>query len=159
MPGAPASPAKLAVLDELLAEWHGEEDALLASIQEKYLPALADGTYIPCFGLTGVHSGSDATSLIGSFGEVEERDGELQELVDLPSLKPIWPTDVESSESITATKGDKSIKLSPLASNIYQANFTQLKAVCKLLSKQSEVGRRIKQPLSEIGRASCRERV
>lgn len=81
-------------------------------------------------------------------GPFEERDGELQELVDLPSLKPIWPTDVESSESITATKGDKSIKLSPLASNIYQANFTQLKAVCKLLSKQSEVGRRIKQPLS-----------
>eukprot|EP00802_Teleaulax_amphioxeia_P007284 Tamp_07290.p1 GENE.Tamp_07290~~Tamp_07290.p1 ORF type:complete len:434 (+),score=97.41 Tamp_07290:308-1609(+) len=81
-------------------------------------------------------------------GPFEERDGELQELVDLPSLKPIWPTDVESSESITVTKGDKSIKLSPLASNIYQANFTQLKAVCKLLSKQSEVGRRIKQPLS-----------
>mmetsp|Transcript_15048 Transcript_15048/g.44924 ORF Transcript_15048/g.44924 Transcript_15048/m.44924 type:complete len:783 (+) Transcript_15048:160-2508(+) len=45
--------------------------------KEGYLPGLADGTFIPCFGLTGVHSGSDATSLIGSFGDVEERDGEL----------------------------------------------------------------------------------
>ena len=38
--------------------------------QHKYLPGLADGTYIPCFGLTGIHSGSDATSLIGSSGKV-----------------------------------------------------------------------------------------
>jgi alkylation response protein AidB-like acyl-CoA dehydrogenase len=29
--------------------------------KEKYLPGLADGTYIPCFGLTGPHNGSDAT--------------------------------------------------------------------------------------------------
>ena len=36
-----------------------------------YLPRLADGTLIPCFGLTGPHSGSDATSLIGSYGTVE----------------------------------------------------------------------------------------
>ena len=39
--------------------------------QGKFLPRLADGTLIPCFGLTGVHSGSDATSLIGSYGTVE----------------------------------------------------------------------------------------
>ena len=46
--------------------------------QQKYfLPRLADGTLIPCFGLTGPHSGSDATSLIGSTGVVEERDGVL----------------------------------------------------------------------------------
>jgi len=78
----------------------------------------------------------------------DERDGILQELPGLQALKAIWPTDVETAESITVTKGDKSIKLSALASSIYQCNFTQLKAVCKLLSKQSEVGRRIKQPLS-----------
>jgi acyl-CoA dehydrogenase len=42
-----------------------------------FLPRLADGTLIPCFGLTGPHSGSDATSLINSAGVVEERDGEL----------------------------------------------------------------------------------
>merc|ERR1719399_581996 len=42
-----------------------------------FLPRLADGTLIPCFGLTGPHSGSDATSLIGSYGTVEERDGQL----------------------------------------------------------------------------------
>ena len=81
-------------------------------------------------------------------GPFEERDGELVELVELQSVKCIWQVDGEASESITITKGDKSIKLSPLASNIYQANFTQLKSVCKHLSKQSEVGRRIKQPLS-----------
>jgi len=42
-----------------------------------FLPRLADGTLIPCFGLTGPHSGSDATSLIGSYGVVEKRNGEL----------------------------------------------------------------------------------
>jgi acyl-CoA dehydrogenase len=42
-----------------------------AEQQAKFLPRLADGTLIPCFGLTGIHSGSDATSLIGSFGTVE----------------------------------------------------------------------------------------
>jgi alkylation response protein AidB-like acyl-CoA dehydrogenase len=45
--------------------------------KEYYLPRLADGTLIPCFGLTGPHSGSDATSLIGSEGVVEMRGGEL----------------------------------------------------------------------------------
>jgi acyl-CoA dehydrogenase len=42
-----------------------------------FLPRLADGTLIPCFGLTGPHSGSDATSLIGSYGTVEKRNGVL----------------------------------------------------------------------------------
>jgi acyl-CoA dehydrogenase len=43
-----------------------------------FLPRLADGTLIPCFGLTGPHSGSDATSLIGSHGEVMvDKNGEL----------------------------------------------------------------------------------
>jgi hypothetical protein len=41
------------------------------------MPLLADGTLIPCFGLTGIHSGSDATSLIGSDGVVEERNGKI----------------------------------------------------------------------------------
>lgn len=45
--------------------------------KEYFLPRLADGTLIPCFGLTGPHSGSDATSLIGSDCVVEELDGEL----------------------------------------------------------------------------------
>jgi acyl-CoA dehydrogenase len=47
------------------------------SQKEYYLPRLADGTLIPCFGLTGPHSGSDATSLIGSTCVVEERNGVL----------------------------------------------------------------------------------
>jgi len=42
-----------------------------------FLPRLADGTLIPCFGLTGPHSGSDATSLIGSYGVVEKRGDEI----------------------------------------------------------------------------------
>eukprot|EP00591_Stephanopyxis_turris_P014808 CAMPEP_0195538324 /NCGR_PEP_ID=MMETSP0794_2-20130614/49466_1 /TAXON_ID=515487 /ORGANISM="Stephanopyxis turris, Strain CCMP 815" /LENGTH=763 /DNA_ID=CAMNT_0040672295 /DNA_START=230 /DNA_END=2521 /DNA_ORIENTATION=+ len=45
--------------------------------KEYFLPRLADGTLIPCFGLTGPHSGSDATSLIGSHATVTERNGEL----------------------------------------------------------------------------------
>lgn len=47
------------------------------SQKEYFLPRLADGTLIPCFGLTGPHAGSDATSLIGSSCVVEERNGEL----------------------------------------------------------------------------------
>jgi acyl-CoA dehydrogenase len=34
------------------------------SQKEKYLPLLADGSLIPCFGLTGPHNGSDATGEI-----------------------------------------------------------------------------------------------
>jgi len=45
--------------------------------KEYFLPRLADGTLIPCFGLTGPHSGSDATSLIQSDCVVEKRNGEL----------------------------------------------------------------------------------
>jgi len=46
--------------------------------QKKYfLPRLADGTLIPCFGLTGPHAGSDATSLIESDCVVEKRNGQL----------------------------------------------------------------------------------
>lgn len=56
---------------ELLARYGTDEQ------QHYFLPRLADGTLIPCFGLTGPHSGSDATSLIGSYGTVEMRDGQL----------------------------------------------------------------------------------
>lgn len=56
---------------ELLARYGTDEQ------KEYFLPRLADGTLIPCFGLTGPHSGSDATSLIGSDCVVEERNGEL----------------------------------------------------------------------------------
>lgn len=54
---------------ELLARYGTPEQ------KEYFLPRLADGTLIPCFGLTGPHSGSDATSLIESDCVVEERDG------------------------------------------------------------------------------------
>lgn len=56
---------------ELLARYGTDEQ------KEYFLPRLADGTLIPCFGLTGPHSGSDATSLIGSSCVVEKRNGEL----------------------------------------------------------------------------------
>ena len=42
--------------------------------KEKYLPGLADGTYIPCFGLTGPNNGSDATGSIDE-GEVIDVNG------------------------------------------------------------------------------------
>jgi len=56
---------------ELLARYGTQEQ------KEYFLPRLADGTLIPCFGLTGPHSGSDATSLIGSDCVVQRRNGEL----------------------------------------------------------------------------------
>ena len=57
----------------------GELLARYGTVEQKeyFMPRLADGTLIPCFGLTGPHSGSDATSLIGSSCVVEKRDGEL----------------------------------------------------------------------------------
>lgn len=56
---------------ELLVRYGTDEQ------KEYFLPRLADGTLIPCFGLTGPHAGSDATSLIESDCVVEERNGEL----------------------------------------------------------------------------------
>ena len=41
--------------------------------KEKYLPGLADGTYIPCFGLTGPNNGSDATGSIDE-GEIVKKN-------------------------------------------------------------------------------------
>jgi len=57
----------------------GELLARYGTLEQKeyFLPRLANGTLIPCFGLTGPHSGSDATSLIGSDCVVQERNGEL----------------------------------------------------------------------------------
>lgn len=56
-----------------------------------FLPRLADGTLIPCFGLTGPHSGSDATSLIGSDCEVS-RHPETGELGVLANFKKRYIT-------------------------------------------------------------------
>ena len=42
--------------------------------KNKYLPGLANGDYIPCFGLTGPNNGSDATGNIDK-GEIIEIDG------------------------------------------------------------------------------------
>ena len=53
---------------ELLTHYGTQEQ------KEKYLPQLADGTYIPCFGLTGPYNGSDATGSIDE-GEVIDVNG------------------------------------------------------------------------------------
>lgn len=45
--------------------------------QEYYLPKLADGTFIPCFGLTGPNNGSDAVGNIDE-GFVEETNGKIE---------------------------------------------------------------------------------
>ena len=42
--------------------------------KDKYLPKLATGEYIPCFGLTGPHNGSDATGTIDE-GTLVHRNG------------------------------------------------------------------------------------
>jgi acyl-CoA dehydrogenase len=42
-----------------------------------FLPRLASGELVPCFGLTAPHSGSDAASMSEAEGVVVERDGKL----------------------------------------------------------------------------------
>tara|TARA_B100000524_G_scaffold346562_1_gene246946 strand:- start:1324 stop:3276 length:1953 start_codon:yes stop_codon:yes gene_type:complete len=56
---------------ELLIEYGTKEQ------KEKYLPKLASGECIPCFGLTGPNNGSDATGSIDK-GRVVEVDGKLK---------------------------------------------------------------------------------
>lgn len=55
---------------ELLTHYGTEEQ------KNKYLPGLADGTYIPCFGLTGPNNGSDATGSIDT-GTVIKQNGKV----------------------------------------------------------------------------------
>ena len=50
--------------------------------KEKYLSGLADGTYIPCFGLTGPENGSDATGSIDK-GIVVKKDNKIMIKVKL----------------------------------------------------------------------------
>ena len=50
--------------------------------KDYYLPKLANGELIPCFGLTGPNNGSDATGTIDS-GEVIEKDGKILIKVNL----------------------------------------------------------------------------
>lgn len=62
---------------ELLLNYGTEEQ------KNKYLPQLADGSKIPCFGLTGPHNGSDATGSIDS-GEIFKNDeGKLQVKINI----------------------------------------------------------------------------
>ena len=55
---------------ELLTLYGTEEQ------KDKFLPKLADGEYIPCFGLTGPHNGSDATGSIDK-GTLVKKDGKV----------------------------------------------------------------------------------
>mgnify|MGYP001389682288 FL=1 len=57
---------------ELLLHYGTEEQ------KNKYLPKLANGTKIPCFGLTGPHNGSDATGRIDTGRVIKNKDGKLQ---------------------------------------------------------------------------------
>jgi acyl-CoA dehydrogenase len=45
--------------------------------KDYFLPRLAKGDLIPCFGLTAPQSGSDAASMHEAYGEVVERNGQL----------------------------------------------------------------------------------
>lgn len=56
---------------ELLMRYGTEEQ------KDYFLPKLASGELIPCFGLTAPHSGSDAASMHEAYGEVVERNGQL----------------------------------------------------------------------------------
>ncbi len=61
---------------ELLTLYGTEEQ------KNKYLPKLADGSLIPCFGLTGPNNGSDATGSIDT-GTVVKKDGKIMLEVSL----------------------------------------------------------------------------
>ena len=61
---------------ELLQHYGTEEQ------KEKYLPALADGDYVPCFGLTGPNNGSDAAGQIDK-GKVVKKGDKLVIEVDI----------------------------------------------------------------------------
>ena len=56
---------------ELLMRYGTEEQ------KNYFLPRLAKGELVPCFGLTAPHSGSDAASMSEAYGEVVERNGQL----------------------------------------------------------------------------------
>ena len=45
--------------------------------KNKYLPKLAKGELIPCFGLTGPHNGSDATGQIDTGTVIKDDDGNI----------------------------------------------------------------------------------
>ena len=45
--------------------------------KDYFLPRLAKGDLVPCFGLTAPHSGSDAASMSEAYGEVVKRDGKI----------------------------------------------------------------------------------
>jgi len=62
---------------ELLLNYGTEEQ------KSKYLPQLADGTKIPCFGLTGPHNGSDATGSIDSGEIFKNNEGKLQVKINI----------------------------------------------------------------------------
>ena len=46
--------------------------------QNKYLPELASGKKVPCFGLTGPNNGSDATGSIDTGEVIRDKNGELK---------------------------------------------------------------------------------
>ena len=56
---------------ELIQHYGTEEQ------KHKYLPKLANGEYIPCFGLTGPNNGSDATGSIDTGIIEKDKDGNL----------------------------------------------------------------------------------
>ena len=56
---------------ELIQHYGTEEQ------KQKYLPKLANGEYIPCFGLTGPNNGSDATGSIDTGIIEKDKDGNL----------------------------------------------------------------------------------
>lgn len=56
---------------ELLLKYGTDEQ------KKEYLPKLADGTYIPCFGLTGPNNGSDATGSIDEGVVITTDEGKL----------------------------------------------------------------------------------
>ena len=84
---------------ELLMRYGTEEQ------KNYFLPLLATGDLVPCFGLTAPHSGSDAASMTEAEGIVVERDGQLGNLncsLFLPKKIRILPIRLNVPKLISA---------------------------------------------------------
>ena len=102
---------------ELLMRYGTEEQ------KNYFLPLLATGDLVPCFGLTAPHSGSDAASMTEAEGIVVERDGQLGNLncsLFLPKKIRILPIRLNIPKLISAFIYQMKNKLINLDFNVQQ---------------------------------------
>ena len=104
--------------------------------KKHYLPRLADGTYVPCFGLTELTAGSDAESIKATAHVFRDADGVIKLRLNF--------------EKRYMTLGSIA-NIATVACKVIDSE--------NLLGKGEHVGITTILVHQEIGRASCRERV